>query len=202
MPETIKRFENDVTPELALPLKEQLIAFRARHLGETLPDIQKPAAGRLGDILKPLQQIIRLVKPEQEPSFLELVKELEQERLNEKADSLEAQILMTILSLKDQVARGSLPVKGITDAFNKGKPEKSQISYQRVGRRLSAMGFKKGRAGDGASTILWDEKKVERMIDTYGLRKTSEMSVTSETSDTATDDTDVSEDTDVLRMPF
>lgn len=89
MPETSKRFENDVTPELSLSLKERLVAFRARHLGETFVNIPKPASGRLGDILKPLQQIIRLVKPEREIRFLELVKELEAERLIEKADSLE-----------------------------------------------------------------------------------------------------------------
>jgi len=202
MPETSRRFENDVTPELSLPFKERLIAFRAAHLGETFADIPKPAAGRLGDILKPLQQIIRLVKPEREPSFLRLVRELEAEKLIEKADSLEAQILMTLIGLKGQVERGILPVKVITDAFNEGKSEKSQVTYQRVGRRLSAMGFKKARASDGASAIIWDEESIERMKETYGLRKTSETSDRSETSVPNPDDTDVSEDTDVFRSPF
>ena len=154
MPETSKRFENDVTPELSLPLKERLIAFRARHLGETLADIPKPASGRLGDILKPLQQIIRMVKPEREPSLLRLIRQIESEKLIEKADSLESQILMTLIGLKRQVERGILPVKAITDAFNEGKSEKSQLTYQRIGRRLSAMGFKKARASDGASAII------------------------------------------------
>lgn len=196
MPETSRRFENDVTPELSLLFKERLIAFRAAHLGETFADLPKPAAGRLGDILKPLQQMIRLVKPEREPSFLRLVRELEAEKLIEKADSLEAQILMTLIGLKGQVERGILPVKVITDAFNKGKSEKSQMTYQRVGRRLSAMGFKKARASDGASAIIWDEESIERMKETYGLRKTSE---TSETSETSVPITDV---TDVFRSPF
>jgi len=172
MPETSRRFENDVTPELSQPLRERLVAFRAAHLGETFADIPKPAAGRLGDILKPIQQIIRLVKPQREPSFLRLVRELEAERLIEKADSLEAQILMTLIGRKGHVERGILPVKAITDAFNEGKSEKSQVTYQRVGRRLSAMGFKKARASDGASAIIWDEESIERMKETYGLRKT------------------------------
>jgi len=180
MPETSKRFENDVTPELSLPFKERLIAFRAAHLGKTLVDIPKPAAGRLGDILKPLQQIIRMVKPEREPSFLRLVRELEVEKLIEKADSLEAQILMTLISLGSQVERGILPVKAITDAFNKGKSEKSQVTYQRVGRRLSAMGFKKARTGNNAA-ILWDQENIDRMIDAYGLRETHETQERDET---------------------
>jgi len=173
MPESSRRFENDVTPELSLPFKERLIAFRAAHLGETFAHIPKPAIGRLGDILKPIQQIIRLVKPEREPSFLRLVRDLEGEKLIEKADSLEAQILMTLIGLKEHVERGVLPVKAITDAFNEGKSENSQVAYQRVGRRLSAMGFKKVRASDGASAIIWDEESIERMKETYGLRKTS-----------------------------
>lgn len=173
MPETSRRFENDVRPELSLPLKEQLVAFRARHLGESFPDIEKPASGRLGDILKPLQQIIRMVKPEQEPSFLRLVRELEAERLIEKADSLEAQLLTVIIELEDQMNRGILPVKTITDAFNESRSERSQLTYQKIGRRLSAMGFKKARAGNNAA-ILWEQEKIERMIDTYGLRQTHE----------------------------
>jgi len=202
MPETSKRFENDVTPELSLPLKERLVAFRAAHLGETFEDIPKPAAGRLGDILKPLQQIIRLVKPEREPSFLRLVRELEKEKLIEKADSLEAQILMTLIGLKGQVERGILPIKAITDAFNEGRSEKSQVTTQMIGRRLSAMGFKKTRAtSNGATVILWDEEGIERMKERYGLRKTSETSETSETSVPIADDTDVSDDTEVSRNP-
>lgn len=199
MPETSIRFENDVTPEISLPLKERLIAFRARHLGEGFTDIPKPAAGRLGDILKPLQQIIRLVRPDREPTFLRLVKELEAEKLIERRDSLEAEILATLIGLKDEVEHGILPVKLITDTFNEGRSEKSRISYQRVGRRLSAMGFKKGRTSDGASAIIWDAEGIERMEETYGLRKTSVTSDTSVTPEEKTDVTDLSGDTDVSR---
>ena len=52
--EARRRFENDVIPEQSLELKERLTAFRARHLGDTLPELLKPVPGRLGDIIKPL----------------------------------------------------------------------------------------------------------------------------------------------------
>jgi len=202
MPETRRQFENDVMPELALPLKEQLVAFRARHLGETLLDIPKPASSRLGDILKPILQIVRLVKPEREGHLMKLVKELESDRMIDKSDSFEAHLLKVILDLKDNVERGILSIKLITDTFNEDKQDRFQITYQRVGRRLSAMGFKKGKNPDGASAIIWDSESIERMEETYGLRKTSETSETSETSDYSTDDTDVSGDTDVSRKVF
>ncbi|MDP3013993.1 MAG: hypothetical protein Q8M92_07115, partial [Candidatus Subteraquimicrobiales bacterium] len=71
-----RNFRNDITPKAALPLKEKLVAFRYRHMLTTMPDIEKPSLGRLGDILKPLAQIIRLVQPEREIAFMELVKEI------------------------------------------------------------------------------------------------------------------------------
>lgn len=129
MPVTAKTFENDVLPELALPLKERLVSFRARHLRESLPEIPKPASSRLGDILKPLQQIIRLTKSEKETSFLKLAKELQEARLIEKTDSLEAQILKEITNLKESVNKSVLPVKDITNALNDGKSDKYQVSY-------------------------------------------------------------------------
>ncbi|MFH1374369.1 MAG: hypothetical protein ABII79_11285 [bacterium] len=180
MPQTAKRFENDITPEIALPLKEKLLAFRARHLGEPFPDIAKPAFGRLGDILKPLQQIIRAVSPEREKSFLELVRDLERERLNEKADSLEARILTVLESLRNQVDKGKLAIKDITDSLNEGKTERNQIRYQTIGRRLSAMGFEKARMGNNMG-IVWNEDQIERFRSAYGLKQTHETHETHKT---------------------
>ncbi len=181
MPESTRTFENDVSPESGIALKECLVSFRARHMGEPLADIPKPARGRLGDILKPLQQIIRFVRPEKEPSFLKLAKELEDTRLIDKTDSIEAYILREVINLKESVNNGALPVKDITDALNNGKPDKYQLSYQRVGRRLAALGFKKARGQDGASMVMWDEALIKHLLDTYGLKITSVTPVTSVT---------------------
>jgi len=79
------------------------------------------------------------------------------------------------------VKKGILPVKTITDTFNEGKSENIQITYQRMGRKLAALGFKKGKTGDGASAILWNEEKFMRILSSYGLGKTSEIPETSET---------------------
>jgi hypothetical protein len=72
-------------------------------------------------------------------------------------DSLEAEILKTILGLKDQVKTGILPVKTITDTLNQGKSKESRLTYPRIGRFLSTLGFKKVKTGSGASAIIWDE---------------------------------------------
>jgi hypothetical protein len=155
----------------------------------------------LGDILKPLLQVIRLVKPDRESAFQALVEKIEEKRMLEKSDSLEAQILEAIIRLEAEVDRGILPVKVITDTLNDDRPEKYRFSYQRIGKRLAAMGLDKARASDGASAIIWDEQKIGKMREAYGLEKTSETSDRSETQDLGFDVSDVSGDTDVCRNP-
>jgi len=86
--------------------------------------------------------------------------------------SLEALILKTLIGLRDKVERAILPVKAITDALNEGKPEKSRVTYQRVGRRLKAIGFKKARSGNN-SGILWEEEKIKQLMEAYGLETPS-----------------------------
>jgi hypothetical protein len=180
MPESDRRFDNDVTPEAALGLKERLVEFRARHLGVPFPELPKVARGRLGDILRPLHQIVRRVRPEREAAFMRLVASIESAKLIEKADTLEAQIVAVLVELEGSVDRGMLSVKLITDTLNKGRPERAQISYQRAGRRLQAMGFEKCRAGNNAA-IVWDRGKIERLEESYGLRETHETQERDET---------------------
>ena len=179
MPQSRKTFEADITQSLALALKERLISFRARHLGEVLPDIPKIVPGRLGDILKPLHQIILLTRPEKESSFLKLACQLQEDRLLDKSDTLEALIISCIINLKSNVLNGILPVKDITDSLNQDRAKEHQFTYQRIGRRLQALGFKKARTEAGASAVIWDEALIKGLLYTYGLKQTSVTPVTS-----------------------
>jgi hypothetical protein len=98
-----------------------------------------------------------------------------------------AQILGTIIGLKEEVKKGMLPVKTITDSFNQGKCKESQLTYQRIGRILSAMGFAKGKARilcleiGSNSGILWDQENIERLEKIHGLHQTQETRETQET---------------------
>ncbi len=191
MPQTNKNFENDVTPEDALPFKERLLAFRAKYLDKPLPEVSKPASGRLGDILKPILQIIRLVKPEREGAFLNLVKEIEVQRQIDKANSLEAQILKAIQAAMNQIIRGVLAVKAITQKFNEGKGERFQFTEKRMGGKLRSLGFRMGSTGTGAAAIIWDDINFEKLLRNYGLYQPSASSDSPEPQVPATDDSDL-----------
>jgi hypothetical protein len=174
MPEATRRFEGDVTPEAAQPLRERLVAFRARHLSKALPEASKPAAGRLGDILRPLRQIVRLVRPDRENAFLAFVSQLQRERLEDRAETLEGALLRILDGLRYQVADGLLPVRLVTEALNEGRADKDRISDQKVGVRLRSLGFRKGERRREGTTIQWDEDVLARTMEAYGLRDSTQ----------------------------
>lgn len=168
MPESNKEFEEDVTPERALPLKERLVAFRARNLNIEFPEMLKSVKGRLGDITKPLLQIINHVKPDKQHFITDLISQIEKQRKLNKSDSLEANIISVVDSMDDQVSEGNLYVKEITRRYNFERNEKYQTTPHKVGHRLAALGFEKGRDRSGAY-IVYHKPLIDKLVEKYGL---------------------------------
>ena len=123
---------------------------------------------RIQDALKAIQLKQEVVKTsEAEKIFWQEIEAIRREvlpKLYPESISLEAQILSTIIGLKQQVKNGILPVKTITDlktqnsgTFNQGKSKESQLTYHRIGRLLSTMGFRKAKTQTGTYAILWDD---------------------------------------------
>jgi len=128
---------------------------------------------KVQDALKAIQLKQKLVKTsEAEKTFWQEIddirtSELERlESLESQTENLQAQILKNIIRLQYEVKNGMLPVKAITDAFNQGKSKECQLTYQRIGRLLSTMGFQKGKAGNN-SAILWNEEHIDQMVETF-----------------------------------
>ena len=127
---------------------------------------------RIQDALKAIQLKQKVVKTsEAEKIFWNEIEAIRREELPKlypepnEPTNLEAQILKTIIGLKHQVKNGILPVKTITDAFNQERSEQSQsqdpefgLTYHRIGRLLSTMGFRKAKTQGGTSAIIWDHK--------------------------------------------
>jgi hypothetical protein len=78
---------------------------------------------------------------------------------------LESQITNTIAGLKCLVTNGILPVKTITDTFNQSRSKESRLTYSRLGRILSAMGFRKAKTPSGCSAIIWNENLLPQDTD-------------------------------------
>jgi len=200
MPDSDRVFETDVTQEMGLALKERLLAFRARYMKSNLPDTQKPSQRRLGDILKPLYQVILLVRPEREAEFLDLVKLIEEQRKMDKYESVEAQLLSVIAGLEKRVENGILSNKIITDVFNETRADHCKLTAHRIARKSQALGFQRATTRSGSSAIVWDEHKINRLMESYGVNQRSVSPESSETWISERYDTDVSgitDDTDI-----
>ena len=166
MPEGSKRFETDVKPEMGLPYRERLTAFRAKYMNELLPDAEKPTRGRLGDILRPLRQMVRLVCPQEEQRFLEMVKTIEQDRTENLSETIEAKLIEGLLELEGEFEYGRLAAKILGDKLNEELPERRKRSQAFYTRKIKSMGLKAPRIG-GPTCILWDEKLIRQLAQRY-----------------------------------
>ncbi len=166
MPESDRTFDQDVKPETGLELKERLTAFRARHLGNELPEVRKPCRGRMGDILRPLVQAVMLAAPERTESFTVFCKKLEEERHEALADTFEAKLIEAIEALEEQAYDSKLDAGKITETINAGKPERFQKAQNTITRTLKSMGFKAQRS-HGATWIEVDSSLLEKLRTRY-----------------------------------
>jgi hypothetical protein len=169
MPATTKQFENPVTPEAGMELKERLVAFRAHLLNKNLPSIPKPALARAGDLFKPLVQVIELVAKERLDEFRDLIKVMVSAQQFQKSESFEAKVIRAVATLEPEVKSGQLPVKDITDEVNRDMREKYNSSPQRVGRTLNSLGFGKRKTANGSSAIIFDPAQLKKLMKTYGV---------------------------------
>lgn len=105
--EADRPFRQPITPELALPLRERGVAFRARMLkresrGE-LPAAPDLGRHRLGELLAPLAQVVQHCAPDRLAHLRTLSKEFADERRIAVQESLEVEVLRHSLALFDGV---------------------------------------------------------------------------------------------------
>src|SRR3990167_3402249 len=174
-----KDFKQNIDLKLGADLRDQLVAWRLAHYKDQLPEIEKTVPGRLGDIVRPLHQIILKVKPQLENDFIEAIKDIQKRRDISKSDTLEADIIQAIMGLENQLQNNLIPVKNITDLLNEEKTDREKVTYQMVGRRLDILGYQKARTGTGASAIMRDESLTEVLSVEHNITET--LPATSET---------------------
>jgi hypothetical protein len=150
-----------------LPFRERLVAFRARWLDHQLPFVEKPVIGRLGDILKPIRQIINMVGQD-ESWFLEFTNKVEESRKKDALDSKEAKVVNAIVECEYKIDHGHLLNKDILDVINEDRPEQYHMSSQGLGRITKRLGFKKYNSGD-ARGIEVDQRLLYRLCQRYGI---------------------------------
>ena len=118
MPEARGIYSNNNTDGDLFDIKAGLLAFRARHLGEALPQVDKPIAGRLGDIMQPLLCVAQLLPEEAIEALTGLIEGFESDRREAESESLAGRIADAFYELQDQVEFGRLPVESLRGKLN------------------------------------------------------------------------------------
>lgn len=146
MPEARGIYPNNNSYTELEELKARLLAFRGRHMGRALPEVEKPTVGRLGDVIQPLLCVARLLPGQAEQAIIELIKELEEDRRDTESESLAERIAQAIYDLQDEVVNDRLPVERVREKINEGIDERVHKAFQTIGRELSAMGIKRKKS--------------------------------------------------------
>ena len=153
-----------------LPLRERGVAFRARHMGASLPNVPKPAVGRLGDILQPLAQVAALIGGEVEDAFPSVVDTFAQAKLLERSESFEGRLVRAVVKVAEaEMVDGKLPTEAVTNAFNEGLGERSQLSPESIGKKLGSLGFRAARLSGGGRAKYFDDVLVAALRPKFGV---------------------------------
>jgi len=158
-----------IDKERACNLRNRLAAFRFRHFNTALiePD-RVVSSGRLDEVLLPLHQIIKLVKPQFEADFIVFAKQLESDRKEEDFESFDAEICRALVAGRSKVVSGKIAVDDVTSEVNSMR--QYPLSQRTVGSALTRLGLKTCRiAGTGKYARLWDENRIIRLASKFDV---------------------------------
>ncbi len=176
MPESSRSFDDDVKPEMGLSFRERLVAFRARWMDKPLPQADKPIRGRLGDILRPIRQIIKIISSD-ETWFMDFAKHIDENRKSEGIDSQDAIVVSAIIQALPSVKHNHLLHKDTLEIINRHRPEQFRMSPHSLGRITTRLGFERYSSGDGRGIKL-NEVLLTQLCIRYGIAWKKESEIT------------------------
>lgn len=171
MPLSARKFSGKIKPEDATPLVERLMAWRAVMLGQGLVEAATPTSGRLGDILRPLRQVLLTVAPDRSDDFDNIITWQSSRRREEVVQGPEAAIVTAVEGFKTELeTKGHLEVEKLLSAVNQGRPLDKCWQKKGLTAKLRSMGWDVRPVGDHRRAGLKrDDALLERLKVRYGL---------------------------------
>jgi hypothetical protein len=169
-----RRFLENVTPELALTLRERGVAFRARVLQRALrrelPPIPDLAPGRLGDLLSGLAWVVAICQPAAIDVLKALVPSFTTARQTEAADTVEIDILRECLVLLGGGA-GQVKLTELAVAVNAARTGERAMSGRGLAPILRALGLDVHPGTGNQRFVRLDPLKLTPLAKRYGLER-------------------------------
>ena len=162
-------------PELGLPLKERLTAWRAKYRYCPLPGVTPVdgISGRLWDITRPMLQVNSLVYPEGSGQLLAAILAISEKRTESKQDTTEGRLVAAIKELTDEggfdeYIKWKLKTKAIIDKYYEHRPEDKRLPHSWFAKKLISMSIRH-RTVHGLSEMLFTSEEYERLLEQYGF---------------------------------
>jgi hypothetical protein len=147
-----RNYENP-TPEKLRDIRERLTAWRAKVMGHHLPEVEvvPNIDGRLWDISKPLFQVCKMVCPSNEGMLRSAILEMAGQRVEEKQESMEGQIIGILKDLSPDglLSEWSISLDDIQTRMNEKRPEGHKLTSRYIGQKIKSIGLKKRRTNAG-----------------------------------------------------
>lgn len=167
MPQSDRNFDTDLKEIDVLPYRERLVAFRARWYDKDLPNVQKPCKGRLGDILRPIRQMVNITCAE-EAWFLNFADTIEKQKKLSGADTLDALVVMAINDARMSIKNGHLLHDDILAMLNRNRTEREKITAIKLGKITARLGFDRYTSGQQRG-IYFNQDLFRRLCSRFGI---------------------------------
>jgi len=164
-----RHFSHPVTADMVLPLRERLTAFRAWHFDEALPPFIRTQDGRMGDLTNPIYQVIEMIKPGARGAVDRTIEKLRGDTWVCRQETPEIRILTAVKNLAEHNRTTMLEVYEIWQHVNGVREGLPVISRERIGRFLTAAGFRRERGSTGRSAIVYSVSSLSALLSRYGM---------------------------------
>jgi hypothetical protein len=180
-----REIREEIDVERAEILRDRLCAFRAKYFNVNLPKVTRfTQDGRLNDVVKPLYETLKLVKPKMEDNFITFFKKVEEERYLKFLESyeLEREVLRAFIRCKNNTGRIRIPISDITQEVNQDLQKFEQIGSRQVSKILSDFGFDGKRGTGGIRVKVWNEEKILKLCQLFDIDRDDISGITPKTS--------------------
>lgn len=174
MEQATRNVAEGIDADFAKTLRERLLAFRLRFLGEELPRPVLKVKHRLKDMAKPLYSVNALLG-KRRGRLDEYFGSLDKERSMERTQSLDADILRAIAGLvvTGKINDGLFFTCDVASGVNWSRSEGERLTEAMVGRKISALGFgiagSRTYGGRSRKARHFDGDRFERLRKRFGI---------------------------------
>lgn len=197
MPFSKKVFNVEATPQIGLPIRERLTAFRMAHHNTPFVEVRKERPGKLENYLRGYNQMIKTIFPKYIDIFNKFKSYTVSQKKEEAESTLEGKLLSAVIALKEQVTPGTLflSTEDIVNKINEGRPERFFYGVDTIGSALRGIGFKMKRDPLGVKRgIFYDIDLIVTLGDQFNI-DVKDMGVHARTQEGASDVSDSYEQT-------